>query len=67
MEFEITYSADQEKFRKEVKEWLQDNVPEGIEHPADSTDLTLEQYQKRRELGYKLGEKGWLWPTAPPA
>ena len=65
MEFEITYSADQEKFRKEVKEWLQENVPEGIEHPADSTDLTLEQYQKRRELGYKLGEKGWLWPTAP--
>ena len=65
MEFEITYSAEQEKFREEVKEWLEHNVPTGIEHPADSTDLTLDQYHKRRELGYKLGEKGWLWPTAP--
>ena len=65
MEFEITYSAEQEKFREEVKEWLEHNVPAGIEHPADSTDLTLDQYHKRRELGYKLGEKGWLWPTAP--
>ena len=35
MEFEITYSAEQEKFREEVKVWLQENVPSGIEHPAD--------------------------------
>jgi alkylation response protein AidB-like acyl-CoA dehydrogenase len=37
----------------------------GIDHPADSADLTYEQYQLRRELGRKLGNKGWLWPSAP--
>jgi len=65
MEFEITYSKKQEKFRTEVQAWLESNVPEGIEHPADSSDLTEEQYLKRRELGRKLGSKGWLWPSAP--
>ena len=34
-------------------------------HPADPADLTWEQYQLRRELGRKLGARGWLWPTAP--
>ena len=36
-----------------------------MEHPADPADLTWDQYQLRRELGRKLGDKGWLWPTAP--
>ena len=65
MDFEPSYTQEQEDFRAEVQEWLDINVPKGIEHPADSADLTLEQYQLRRELGYKLGDIGWLWPTAP--
>ena len=65
MDFEPRYTQEQEDFRAEVQEWLDVNVPKGIEHPADSADLTLEQYQLRRELGYKLGDIGWLWPTAP--
>ncbi len=65
MDFEPRYTQEQEEFRQEVRAWLQDNVPAGIEHPADSTDLTWEQYQLRRDLGYKLGERGWLWPTSP--
>ncbi|MBT5810166.1 MAG: hypothetical protein HOI19_07305, partial [Rhodospirillaceae bacterium] len=28
-------------------------------------DLTLEQYQLRRELGRRLGAQGWLYPTMP--
>jgi alkylation response protein AidB-like acyl-CoA dehydrogenase len=65
MDFEPRYTQEQEDFRQEVRRWLRENVPPGIDHPADSADLTYEQYQLRRELGRKLGDKGWLWPTAP--
>ena len=64
MDFEPTYTQEQEEFRQEVKAWLKENVPTGITHPADPIDLTEEQYQLRRDLGRKLGAKGWLWPTA---
>ena len=65
MDFEPRYTPEQEKFRREVSAWLREHVPGGIEHPADPADLTWEQYQLRRDLGRKLGDKGWLWPTAP--
>ncbi len=65
MDFEPRYTPEQEEFRREVKAWLRDNVPEGIVHPADPIDLTWEQYQLRRDLGRRLGAQGWLWPTAP--
>ncbi len=65
MDFEPRYTEEQERFRVEVRDWLKDNMPEDIVHPPDSIDLTYEQYQKRRELGRRLGDKGWLWATAP--
>ena len=65
MDFEPTYTPEQEEFRREVSAWLKEHVPTGVEHPADPADLTWDQYQLRRELGRKLGDKGWLWPTAP--
>jgi len=65
MDFEPRYTQDQEEFRQQVRSWLKENIPQGIEHPADPVDLTEEQYQLRRDLGRKLGAKGWLWPTAP--
>ena len=65
MDFETTYTPEQEQFRQEVKSWLKDNLPAGIVHPADPIDLTEGQYQLRRDLGRKLGAKGWLWSTAP--
>ncbi len=65
MDFEPSYTKEQEEFRGEVRGWLEEHVPPGIIHPADSGDLTFEQYQLRRDLGRKLGGKGWLWPTAP--
>jgi alkylation response protein AidB-like acyl-CoA dehydrogenase len=65
MDFEPRYTQEQEDFRQEVRRWLRENMLPGIEHPADSADLTYEQYQLRRELGRKLGNKGWLWPSAP--
>ena len=65
MDFEPSYSEEQERFRAEVRAWLKENLPSGITHPADPADLTYEQYEKRRDLGRSLGAKGWLWPTAP--
>ena len=65
MDFEPRYTPEQEEFRREVQAWLADNVPPGLEHPADPADLTWEQYQRRRDLGRRLGQRGWLWPTAP--
>ena len=65
MDFEPRYTPEQEDFRREVSAWLKQNVADGVEHPADPADLTWDQYQLRRDLGRKLGDKGWLWPTAP--
>jgi hypothetical protein len=54
MDFEPRYTQEQEDFRQEVRHWLRENVLPGIDHPADSADLTYEQYQLRREWGWKL-------------
>ncbi len=65
MDFEPQYTEEQEAFRQEVRNWLADTLPPDIEHVPDPIDLSYEQYQLRRDLGHKLGAKGWLWPTAP--
>ena len=65
MDFEPSYTEEQEIFRSEVRAWLEENVPPGITNPPDGADLTAEQYQKRRDFGRRLGTEGWLWPTGP--
>jgi alkylation response protein AidB-like acyl-CoA dehydrogenase len=65
MDFEVTYTPEQEAFRAEVRTWLADHIPEGLEVPIDAGSLSYEQYQKSRELGRRLGAKGWLYPTYP--
>ena len=65
MDFEPRYTTEQQEFRLEVKGWLADNLPDGLEYPADSMDLSYEGYLKLRDIGRRLGAKGWLWPTAP--
>ncbi len=55
-------------FRKEVREWLQENM-RGSEHlrwsASWSTRENEEEYQFRRRLAGKLGKKGWLFPMFP--
>jgi alkylation response protein AidB-like acyl-CoA dehydrogenase len=65
MDFEVTYTPEQQTFRDNVRAWLVDNIPQGLAQPIDPGDLTLEQYQNLRELGRRLGAKGWLYPTYP--
>ncbi len=65
MDFAIEDSAEQSTFREEVRVWLKENIPEGTEFPVDPGDLTLEQYEHRRELGRRLGDQSWLYPNMP--
>ena len=65
MDFEATYTPEQEAFRAEVRDWLSGNIPADLTQPVDPSDLTLEQYHKLRELGRRLGARGWLYPTYP--
>ena len=66
MDFSLEYTKEQEEFAKEVRTWLKENIPKDIvSSPRDPVKISLEQRQKRRELGPKLGEKGWLMPGFP--
>ncbi len=65
MEFELEYSREQEAFRNEVREWLSANIPAGISISPRVEEHPREEWEARRELGRRLGAKGWLWPLAP--
>lgn len=65
MEFKLTYTPEQDAFRREVREWLGANVPEGLDRRPASKGESYELYLRRRDLGRKLGAKGWLYPAAP--
>jgi alkylation response protein AidB-like acyl-CoA dehydrogenase len=65
MDFQYHYTKQQEEFRKEVRAWLDANIPEPMKAPVDREELTKEQYQFWRVTHQKLAEKGWLYPTYP--
>ena len=65
MDFEVTYTEEQQRFRREVRAWLESNVPAGVTRtPVDAAD-NYRRYLELRELGRELGAKGWLHPRAP--
>ena len=63
MDFDYQYSEEQERFRREVRAWLEENVSDDMAEPVDRNDLTDEQYAFARDLDVRLAEKGWLSPT----
>jgi alkylation response protein AidB-like acyl-CoA dehydrogenase len=65
MDFEVTYTEEQQRFRSEVRAWLEANVPADVKRTPTSPADNLLRYQDLRALGRKLGAKGWLYPTAP--
>jgi alkylation response protein AidB-like acyl-CoA dehydrogenase len=65
MDFEVTYSEEQQRFRAEVRAWFEANVPPGIARRPTTDAESLQNYLKRREFGRKLGARGWLYPMAP--
>ena len=65
MDFEYHYSPQQQEFRKEVRSWIQANVPAGLKHPPDPKHMDRETFDWVVEFRQKLGRKGWLHPTYP--
>ncbi len=65
MDFSLDYTEEQEEFAKEVRAWLDENTPKELVTTRDPQKMSREQWQMRRELGRKLGEKGWLYPGYP--
>src|SRR5262247_1500683 len=65
MDFEVTYSEEQQRFRVEVRAWLTERVPPDITRTPTSPEDNLRRYQQLRALGHELGAKGWLFPRAP--
>jgi len=65
MDFSTAYNHEQEVFAKEVRKWLDENIPADLLNPRDVLKMSQEQWLKRRELSRKLGEKGWLYPEYP--
>jgi len=65
MDFRLDYTEDQEQFAGEVRAWLEENVPEGLEPIRDVKKMSMEQWEKRREFTRALGKKGWLYPRYP--
>ena len=65
MDFEYQYTQEQERFRGEVRTWLDENVPDDMTEPTDPNHRTPEQLAFAHELDKKLAPKGWLFPTMP--
>ena len=65
MDFALPYTPEQEEFRKEVRTWLQENIPEEMKEPVDGRDFSKEQHLFWRKKHLELAEKGWLYPTYP--
>ena len=61
----VAYTEEQELFRKEVRTWLEENVPEEMKQPIDGDDFTYDQFLFYRELWRNMGQKGWTFPTFP--
>jgi len=62
----MTYTDTQEAFRSEVSTWLDENVPDQLTAERSDERDSLDEYKLKRELGLRLGERGWLYPAAPP-
>ncbi len=66
MDFEDSYTEEQEQFRKEVHAWLEKSIPEKMKAPIERrTLLSDEQYRFWREKHKELAAKGWLFSTYP--
>ena len=65
MDFDLTFTPEQEQFRVQVREWLEIHAPKDLQHRADPGELTHQDYLKQRKLGRDLGGQGWLYPIYP--
>src|SRR5262249_24237099 len=67
MDFEVTYTEEQQRFRHDVRAWLDANVTPGPTWIPVSDDDSRRRYHELRAFSRKLGSRGWLYPRAPQA
>ncbi len=60
MDFEIHYTEEQEKFRKEVSAFIEENAYKEPVEDIDPMRVTPEMWNKGREIQRKLAAKGWF-------
>ncbi len=72
MDFAMQYTEQQERFRQEVRTWIEENIPERMKAPIDPEVLTegapgadSEMYWFWRGKHKELAAKGWLYPSHP--
>lgn len=65
MDFGVAYTEEQQQFRKEVRTWIEENVPEDMKEPVDGRDDSEEQWRFWLEKHREMAVKGWLYPTYP--
>ncbi len=66
MDFALPYTEEQERFRQEVRAWLEENVDGDMKEPIDpEMDFTDELGEYWREKYKEIAAKGWLYPTFP--
>ena len=63
---DFKFSAEEEAFRREVKDWLETAIPQRWrELPTGFWQETDEGWEISRQFQKKLGAKGWLAPAYP--
>ncbi len=65
MDFALPYTEEQQAFRKDVRAWLETNIPQEMRVPVDNRDYTEVQFEFWRGKQKELVKKGWLYPTFP--
>ncbi|MSQ41093.1 MAG: hypothetical protein EXR55_05440 [Dehalococcoidia bacterium] len=60
-----SYTVEQEQFRKEVRAWLEEHIPEEHKQPVDPRDLTSDDFQWWLQMRKEISKQGWLHPTFP--
>ena len=65
MDFEFHYTKQHEEFRNEVRAFIEENALKEPIVPVDNMKMSVELYNKSRELQRKLGAKGWFAPAYP--
>ena len=63
---DFRFTEDEEAFRREVRQWLQQEIPQRwIELDPGIWEETEESWALARKFQRKLGQKGWLAPAYP--